>query len=615
MSSITTTRRGDLLKYVINDIADPSQDLITTVGWRFSMSQGQGAGAYSPDLNLFVRTTPSFAYWDLNRAGSRNKNVNFTPEVTDAEFSDVYQGHYGLDYDPIRRRFTLWSGYGDVWHLKPPNIVSADGWTLDRAPSPQGSTPTTGPGTGVLGKWKYLPGYDVFAGVTDSRSGDVWVYKPVDKGLSIIPQALPNASLGTSYSFSFAARDGQPPFDWSLSAGELPPGLFLEENGMLSGTPVAAGRYDFAIMVTDQAGDTAIADASITVEVPNVMPTADFSYACVGRDCSFTDNSSDSDGTLVAWAWDFGDGAGAQTQDANHSYASGGTYTVILAVTDDAGASVASAPVSVTVSPSGGTHINVAAQSNGAVVSGSSFYNAGYPLAAVNNGDRKGLNWGAGGGWNDATGDAYPDWVEIAFAGSASVSAVNVFTLQDNYASPVAPTEVMSFSKYGITAFEVQYWNGSGWVTVPGGSVTGNNKVWRRFTFPAVTTDRIRVVVNGALAGYSRIVEIEAYGTVVGAGNTPPSVQLTAPSDNAVYTAPATLTLTAAAADSDGTVSHVEFYAGTTLLGTDATAPYGLDWDNVAAGQYVLTAKAYDDAGASTVSAPLNVTVSPPGGT
>ena len=249
------------------------------------------------------------------------------------------------------------------------------------------------------------------------------------------------------------------------------------------------------------------------------------------------------------------------------------------------------------------------------MVSGSSVYNARYPLAAANNGDRKGLNWGAGGGWNDATWNASPDWVEIAFAGSASVSEINVFTLQDNYASPVAPTEAMSFSKYGITAFDVQYWNGSAWVTVPSGSVTGNTQVWRHFSFPAVTTERIRVVVNGALAGYSRIVEIEAYGTVVGAGNTPPSVQLTAPSDNAVYTAPATLALTAAAADSDGTVSYVEFYAGTTLLGADTTAPYGLDWGDVGAGQYVITAKAYDDAGSSTVSAPLNVTVSPPGGT
>ena len=48
-------------------------------------------------------------------------------------------------------------------------------------------------------------------------------------------------------------------------------------------------------------------------------------------------------------------------------------------------------------------------------------------------------------------------------------------------------------------------------MTVPGGSVTGNNLVWRKFTFPAVTTDRVRVVVNASLAGYSRIIEIEAY--------------------------------------------------------------------------------------------------------
>jgi hypothetical protein len=46
---------------------------------------------------------------------------------------------------------------------------------------------------------------------------------------------------------------------------------------------------------------------------------------------------------------------------------------------------------------------------------------------------------------------------------------------------------------------------------VPGGSITGNNLVWRSITFPAVTTDRIRVVVNASLNNNSRITEIEAY--------------------------------------------------------------------------------------------------------
>jgi hypothetical protein len=49
------------------------------------------------------------------------------------------------------------------------------------------------------------------------------------------------------------------------------------------------------------------------------------------------------------------------------------------------------------------------------------------------------------------------------------------------------------------------------WVTVTGGSITGNNLVWRTITFPAVTTDRIRVVVNGSKTTNSFITEIEAY--------------------------------------------------------------------------------------------------------
>ena len=59
--------------------------------------------------------------------------------------------------------------------------------------------------------------------------------------------------------------------------------------------------------------------------------------------------------------------------------------------------------------------------------------------------------------------------------------------------------EDQSFTLYGLSAYEVQYWTGSAWATVPGGGVTGNNKVWRKVTFPAVTTAKIRVVVNAGL--------------------------------------------------------------------------------------------------------------------
>jgi hypothetical protein len=55
----------------------------------------------------------------------------------------------------------------------------------------------------------------------------------------------------------------------------------------------------------------------------------------------------------------------------------------------------------------------------------------------------------------------------------------------------------------------------------------------------------------------------------------------------------------------------VDFYAGSTLLGTDTTSPYGLSWNNVVAGSYSLTAVARDNAGATTVSSTRDITVKP----
>ena len=96
--------------------------------------------------------------------------------------------------------------------------------------------------------------------------------------------------------------------------------------------------------------------------------------------------------------------------------------------------------------------------------------------------------------------------------------------------------------------------------------------------------------------------------------NQAPTVALTAPGDGASFSAPASISLTATAADSDGTVAKVEFYNGANLLGSDTTSPYAFAWANVAAGTYSLTAKATDNAGAVTTSAARSITVQAAGG-
>jgi hypothetical protein len=92
--------------------------------------------------------------------------------------------------------------------------------------------------------------------------------------------------------------------------------------------------------------------------------------------------------------------------------------------------------------------------------------------------------------------------------------------------------------------------------------------------------------------------------------NQPPLISLTAPAAGSVFTAPATVTLTATASDVDGSVAVVEFYAGTVQLGSDTAAPYTVS-STFTVGSYSLTAVARDNSGNVTVSGARDIRVDP----
>jgi hypothetical protein len=119
------------------------------------------------------------------------------------------------------------------------------------------------------------------------------------------------------------------------------------------------------------------------------------------------------------------------------------------------------------------------------------------------------------------------------------------------------------------------------------------------YAFTAVATDD-----DGATRTSTPINVTVSSGT-----NQLPSVALTAPSSGASFTAPANISLTASASDSDGTVARVEFYRGSTLIGSDTTSPYSATWSNASAGTYSLTARAVDDDGGTRTSSAVSVTV------
>jgi uncharacterized repeat protein (TIGR01451 family) len=161
--------------------------------------------------------------------------------------------------------------------------------------------------------------------------------------------------------------------------------------------------------------------------------------------------------------------------------------------------------------------VNVALASAGSVAVALSHPSGNFPAPSAINGDRTGAAWGSStGGWNDGTRNAYPDIFEVDFPVTESIGQINVFTLQNNWTTAGEPTLASPATGEGILDFIVQYCSvGCGtatptWSTVPGGNVTGNDKAWRAFSFPAVATSKIRVVVNNSRNNWSRIVEVEA---------------------------------------------------------------------------------------------------------
>ena len=100
-------------------------------------------------------------------------------------------------------------------------------------------------------------------------------------------------------------------------------------------------------------GDLLYADPGASGGTGNSAPTASFAVSCTGLDCAFTDQSSDSDGSIASWQWSFGDQSSDVSQNPTHTYSAAGTYRVNLVVRDDSGVSTSiSKDVTITVAPS-----------------------------------------------------------------------------------------------------------------------------------------------------------------------------------------------------------------------------------------------------------------------
>ena len=220
----------------------------------------------------------------------------------------------------------------------PDGTIASYAWTFGDA--------TTGSGATVSRTYAAGGTYTVTLTVTDNAAATSQTVR------TVIVNAPPIASFTSACSgltCSFNASGSSDP-DGTIASYAWTFGDAATGSGATaSRTYAAGGTYTVTLTVTDNAAATNQTVTTVTVNAP---PIASFTSACSGLTCSFNaSGSSDPDGTIASYAWNFGDATTGSGATVSRTYAAGGTYSVLLTVTDNGGATSTQAQSVTVVQP------------------------------------------------------------------------------------------------------------------------------------------------------------------------------------------------------------------------------------------------------------------------
>ena len=392
--------------------------------------------------------------------------------------------------------------------------------------------------------------------------------------------------------------------------------------------------YSFTTAFTEP---PAPSNAAPTVSIGNPPHGSRFTAPAT---LTVTASASDSDGTVVRVDFFAGSTFLGSDTSAPYSFLWGGvpagTYSVSARATDDDGATTTSVAVSVTVDPPAPSlpspwqsqDIGAVGPAGRASANGAVFSLSGGGADVWGNTDAFHFTWQRVSGDVDVIArvvsvEYVHAWVKagVMVRERLTADSAHAFML-------VSPAKGRPFQRRlangGLSTSTASVGVAPAWVklerrgNVISAFVSDDGVAWTLLaseTFAMATEAHVGLAVSShdatrlATATFDNVTVRPVAPTPPPPPNVAPSVSLTSPSSGSTFTAPATISIAASANDSDGTIARVEFVTGSTLLGSDTTAPYTFAWGGVPAGTYSVTARAIDDDGAMTTSPPITVTV------
>jgi hypothetical protein len=213
----------------------------------------------------------------------------------------------------------------------------------------------------------------------------------------------------------------------------------------------------------------------------------------------------------------------------------------------------------------------------------------------------------------------YANWNSNLIPGS-TVGTVRMLTITGDIEQVnQSPAVALTSPAAGATSPEPGSFQLAATASDPDGTVLRVDFLQNGQVVGTVTTSPYQFTLSGLPAGDYRLAAraTDNLGatattdpvTVAVLPNQPPTVAITSPTAGAEFFAPAEFDIVAQASDLDGTVARVEFFDGATLLGAVTQAPFVFRVTDLPAGQHSLIARATDNRGAATSSAPVNVLV------